>query len=188
MILWWRWRRGLWQCLKLISTDLNKKARVAMGEEPAHFLNMMDGNFITLQVGIVVTRIIVAIVVVVTIIVVIIADKILFSKWFLKPCFQGGVERKKPTVQDKDGIMLFKCWKSYIITKHSCVHVYNMCMYVCTCITFFQNQNYHYYQVSTHHVFDQRVESQCNSVGSKKPLVRTSQVDERVIIITIIDS
>jgi len=70
-----------------------KQARVAMGEEPAHFLNMMDGNFITLQ---------------------------------------GGVERKKPTVQDKDGIMLFK------------------------------------------------VQSQCNSVGSKKPLVRTSQVDERV--------
>ena len=63
-------------------TDLNKKARVAMGEEPAHFLNMMDGNFITLQVGIVVTRIIVAIVVVVTITVVIIAAiiKILFSK------------------------------------------------------------------------------------------------------------
>ena len=56
-----------------------------MGEEPAHFLNMMDGNFITLQVGIVVTHIIVAIVaivVVVTIIVVIIAAiiKILFSK------------------------------------------------------------------------------------------------------------
>ena len=53
-----------------------------MGEEPAHFLNMMDGNFITLQVGIVVTRIIVAIVVVVTIIVVIIAaiSKILFLK------------------------------------------------------------------------------------------------------------
>jgi len=70
-----------------------KQARVAMGEEPAHFLNMMDGNFITLQ---------------------------------------GGVARKKPTVQDKDGVMLFK------------------------------------------------VESQCNSVGSKKPLVRTNQVDETV--------
>ena len=54
-----------------------------MGEEPAHFLNMMDGNFITLQVDIVVTRIIVVIVViVVTIIVVIIAAiiKILFFK------------------------------------------------------------------------------------------------------------
>merc|ERR1712203_890003 len=70
-----------------------KQARVPMGEEPAHFLNMMDGNFITLQ---------------------------------------GGVARKKPTVQDKDGVMLFK------------------------------------------------VESQCNSVGSKKPLVRTNQVDETV--------
>jgi len=70
-----------------------KQARVAMGEEPAHFLNMMDGNFITLQ---------------------------------------GGVARKKPTVQDKDGVMLFK------------------------------------------------VKSQCNSVGSKKPLVRTNQVDETV--------
>merc|ERR1711971_1050453 len=69
------------------------QARVAMGEEPAHFLNMMDGNFITLQ---------------------------------------GGVARKKATVQDKDGVMLFK------------------------------------------------VKSQCNSVGSKKPLVRTSQVDETV--------
>jgi len=75
-----------------------KQARVPMGEEPAHFLNMMDGNFITLQ---------------------------------------GGVARKKPTVQDKDGIMLFK------------------------------------------------VESQCNSVGSKKPLVRTNQVDEAVKIIII---
>ena len=28
-----------------------------MGEEPAHFLNMMDGNFITLQVGVVITTI-----------------------------------------------------------------------------------------------------------------------------------
>ena len=181
--------RTLWQCLKLISTDLNKKARVAMGEEPAHFLNMMDRNFITLQVGIVVTRIIVAIV---TSIVVIIAAiiKILFSKWFLKPCFQGGVERKKPTVQDKDGIMLFKCWKSFIIScnaMHSCVHVYNICMYACTCITFCQDHNYHYSQVSTHHVFARRVQSQCNSVGSKKPLVRTSQVDDRVIIIAIKD-
>ena len=35
-----------------------KKARVAMGEEPAHFLNMMDGNFITLQVGVVIISII----------------------------------------------------------------------------------------------------------------------------------
>merc|ERR1712038_1882711 len=60
-----------------------KQARVIFGEEPSHFLNMMGGDFITLQ---------------------------------------GGVERKKPTVQDNDGVMLF------------------------------------------------RVQSQCNSVGSKKPL------------------
>jgi len=70
-----------------------KQARVIFGEEPSHFLNMMGGDFITLQ---------------------------------------GGVERKKPTVQDNDGVMLF------------------------------------------------RVQSQCNSVGSKKPLVRTNQVEEKV--------
>ena len=40
-----------------------KKARVAMGEEPAHFLNMMDGNFITLQVGVVIISIIASIII-----------------------------------------------------------------------------------------------------------------------------
>jgi hypothetical protein len=39
-----------------------------MGEEPAHFLNMMDGNFITLQVGVIIIIIIVIIIVIIMII------------------------------------------------------------------------------------------------------------------------
>ena len=46
-----------------ILTNSIKKARVAMGEEPAHFLNMMDGNFITLQVGVVIISIIASIII-----------------------------------------------------------------------------------------------------------------------------
>merc|ERR1712117_779831 len=56
-----------------------KQARVVFGEEPAHFLNMMGGDFITLQ---------------------------------------GGVERKKPTVQDNDGVMLLRYFPLYINHLH----------------------------------------------------------------------
>ena len=39
-----------------------------MGEEPAHFLNMMDGNFITLQAGIIIIFAVINIVIIITVI------------------------------------------------------------------------------------------------------------------------
>ena len=40
--------------------------------------------------------------------------------------------------------------------------------------------------IKASHIVETRVKSQCNSVGSKKPLVRTNQVDETVKIIILI--
>ena len=102
-----------------------------MGEEPAHFLNMMDGNFITLQVGIVVTRIIVAIVVVVTIIVVIIAAIIkifFFSTNFSSHVCRGALRERSPLCR----IRMASCSSS--VGK---IHNFMQCnAFMCTCVQY----------------------------------------------------
>ena len=72
-----------------------------MGEEPAHFLNMMDGNFITLQVGIVVTHIIVAIVAIVVVVTIIVVTTTAASE----PCrFSGSRWKRCPLAQQQNDV------------------------------------------------------------------------------------
>jgi len=90
-----RWEKGASAILTVQLDNDNggvaRQTRVEMGKEPAHFLNMFGGSFVTLR---------------------------------------GGVDRET-VVQDTDGTMLFQ------------------------------------------------VKSECNSVGDKKPITRTNQIEEK---------